>query len=55
VDEDVIAVFSGDEAEALHGVEEFHGSCCQCSSFLASPEPRLRPRRKPRRDTEPGT
>ena len=40
VDEDVIAVFSGDEAEALHGVEEFHGSCCQCSSFLASPEPK---------------
>ena len=40
VDEDVIAVLSGDEAEALGGVEEFHGSCCQCSSFLASPEPK---------------
>ena len=40
VDEQVIAVFSGDEAEALDGVKEFHGSFCQCSSFLASPEPK---------------
>jgi hypothetical protein len=55
VDENVIAVFSGDEAEALHGVEEFHGSFCQCSSFVASPEPRASSPTKPRRDTQPGT
>ncbi len=55
VDEDVIAVFSGDEAEALLGVEEFHGSCCQYSPSSPAQSLRLRPRRKPRRDTQPGT
>ncbi len=55
VDEDVIAVFSRDEAEALGGVEEFHGSCCQCSPSSPAQSLRLRPRRKPRRDTQPGT
>jgi len=55
VDEEVIAVFSGDEAEALAGVEEFHGSFCQCSSFFASPEPKASSPTKPRRDTQPGT
>ena len=55
VDEEVIAVFSGDEAEALDGVEEFHSSFCQRSSFLASPEPKTSSPTKPRRDTQPGT
>ena len=36
VDENVNAVLSGNKAEALLGVEEFHCSFCQRSSFLAS-------------------
>ena len=34
VDEHIVATLARDEAEALLSVEELHGTCSQCLSFL---------------------
>ena len=52
VDEDILALLSRNESEALLGVEELHGTRCQCTLFSIG-DPHARNRRHPRPSAAP--
>src|SRR5436190_993057 len=47
MDENVVALLAGDEAEALLGVEELHGTCCHDYLFSSGERVPLTSRHQP--------